>query len=69
MAKPVRIRITNKAMADAISDDMWKDHRHFISALFEFNGWIVIKPNDLRYWYKKNFVIVEGVPNESIISK
>lgn len=69
MSKVVQIVLSNKQFVEACYSDEFKDHRDLIQHLFFGRGWVVINFMELRYFYRRDYVKIEGVVGEALISR
>lgn len=64
--RTVKVRI--EAAHAVEGSNHFDTHREMVAHFFNKKGWLVINYKELKYFYKPDHVIVEGVANVSLLS-
>jgi hypothetical protein len=69
MRKVVKVRFTTNEMLDAQDAPYMDTHRDFIQMLFGKKGYVVVDWSKIKFFWGKDFCVVEGTANEGLLSK
>lgn len=64
--KTIRVRISCNQVVEG--SNHFDTHRELVAFMFNKAGYVVISYSDLKYFYGRDHVIVEGVTNVSLLS-